>query len=187
MTNEHEPHIGNIAGLPVDKFDVSDADGVMRDITNLIITLRTNNLPPMSVLLLPTFTIHGYEYLKQANSPKQIMAELRHHAESRYEAEWTWLRGKRYSYSDALWHAIAFALCVQCMTEVALNMDSMGESQQYDRMNRWLSDKAREHGKHADIDGVTADFLENVKGHMRSGRVMYNRQGQHVEFVTFNE
>ena len=169
---------------------ISDTNGEMHELIDSILTIKFRGMPPpLNISLLPLVTPTGMRYLRKSTREKDLPKDLRHHHESSYDSEWEWLREwrKRDRVHLDVWHAVAFALCAQCAAEEALVFDFVGECGHELLIRRWISQKAREHGRCGGIEGVGDDFLNVIKDGVRSGTIYYSRVEHDIEFVVFGE
>ena len=156
----------------IKRFQLEDRHGNMQELSQVTHTIKVQNYPPLSDHLLPLFGHRGYELLPP--SSKGLVDKVRHHGASKYESEWNRLRMLPHV-KDATWHVMAFALSAQCAAESALFMDSIGMDKQICKIHSWLNEKAREHGKWADITGIDPMFLGLIKEMVRANNMLYLR------------
>ena len=167
---------------------LSDSQGEMHELADSIFSIKFRNTAcPME--LLPIITPVGLAHFRTMASTKDLTAQLRHDRESDYESEWAWLKAwrKRSGVPLDIWHAVAFALCVQCATEAFITWGVSGELAERQRCKSWLNKKAREHGKRAGLTSITDDFLENCQDKMLSGSRYYERVEHDIAFAGFGE
>ena len=169
-------------------FKLEDSRGEMRELADSILSVkfRDTSLP---MELLPIIAPAALAHFKSGASTKDLTAQLRHNHDAEYDLEWTWLKSwrKRSQVHLDIWHAVAFALCVQCATEAFITWGVSGELAERQRCRQWLNKKAREHGKRAGVTSITDDFLENCQGKMLSGVRYFERVGDDIKFATFGE
>lgn len=167
---------------------LSDSSGKKHQLADSILSVKFRGSPcPME--LLPIISPAGLDHFRNAAATNDLTAHLRHGPDSDYDAEWAWLRSwrKRTDVSLDIWHAVAFALCVQCAVEAFTTWGVSGELAERKRCRQWLNKKAREHGEPAGVTSVTDDFFENCQTKMLSGTRYYERVGNSIEFAVFGE
>ena len=146
-------------------FKLEDSSGKMHELADSILSVkfRDTSLP---MELLPIIAPAGLSHFKSGASTKDLTAQLRHSHDAEYDLEWTWLKSwrKRSQVHLDIWHAVAFALCVQCATEAFITWGVSGELAERQRCRHWLNKKVREHGKRAGGDKYNGRFLGKLSG-----------------------
>ena len=165
----------------IDKLEIADAEGVMRDVTEAVETARFND-PQRPQSILPVFGPSGVAKLKAYKTGKELANALRHHAQSYYDEEWKYLRNCNVPNGSDVWRKIAIALCVQVATETVIMMEALDCPGYRYLMEEYVENKLQEHTEDPTAT-ITPDFFENAKAHLDSGEAYYERRDTGIKIL----
>ena len=109
----------------ITKLQISDKNGVMRDLMQFTREIRTNGILPN--MFLPMMTQTWYHHITEdLKKEKQIAAKLRHEY-SNYDGEWKVVRQKKHIMDQPTWCILVVAMLTQFTLERMKFNRSFGE------------------------------------------------------------
>ena len=161
---------------------VEDGPTEMRDLAPSLISVRFE-YPGIPGSLFPIFGKDVYAAEKPGDSLARF---LRHHRETRYDANWGELRKLRNNVPDPVWRAAAFALCVQCAAEELIAADALGDVRTERAIKTWMEKKLVEHvGQRG--DDISEVFWVTLRLNIISGETWFEDVEGAIRFAVFEE